>query len=135
VITCKGAVLPCESLAPALHRCIRSDHTRIHGTVCYVGGKVSLLSPASLKKAGVGSPPKKKPKLWKSKWQLATLSGGKKFPSLRLFFVCTLLNEFLVRYQVLVPCTGYLLTPNRTVKGASELLEYRWCRTRLRLMW
>jgi hypothetical protein len=38
---------------------------------------VSLLSPASLKKAGVGSPPKKKPKLWKSKWQLATLSGGK----------------------------------------------------------
>jgi len=35
-----------------------------------------LLSPASLKKAGLGSPPKKKPKLWKSKWQLATLSGG-----------------------------------------------------------
>lgn len=34
-----------------------------------------LLSPASLKKAGLGSPPKK-PKLWKSKWQLATLSGG-----------------------------------------------------------
>ena len=37
----------------------------------------SLLSPASLKKAGLlGSPPKKKPKLWKSKWQLATLTGG-----------------------------------------------------------
>ena len=32
-----------------------------------------LLSPMSLKKAGLGSPPKKKPKLWKSKWQLATL--------------------------------------------------------------
>lgn len=38
--------------------------------------KESLLSPASLKKVGIGSPPKKKPKLWKSKWQLATLSGG-----------------------------------------------------------
>jgi len=37
----------------------------------------SLLSPASLKKAGLlSSPPKKKPKLWKSKWQLATLTGG-----------------------------------------------------------
>jgi hypothetical protein len=66
---------------------------RIHSSVCYVGGKVSLLSPASLKKAGVGSPPKKKPKLWKSKWQLATLSGGKKFPSLRPFlFVLYLMN-------------------------------------------
>ena len=31
-----------------------------------------------MKKAGLGSPPKKKPKLWKSKWQLATLSGKKK---------------------------------------------------------
>jgi len=37
--------------------------------------KEHLLSPTSLKKAGVCSPPKKKAKLWKSKWQLATLSG------------------------------------------------------------
>lgn len=43
----------------------------------HIGGQTGVpLSPASLKKAGIGSPPKKKPKLWKSKWQLATLSGG-----------------------------------------------------------
>jgi len=38
---------------------------------------ISLLSPASLKKSDLCSPPAKKPKAWKSKWQMATLNGGR----------------------------------------------------------